>query len=363
MTYARARLWLGISNVGFWVLISTMGLLFHWEAFFYNQTTGELIINCLALYLLFSFPFDIMGGYILPHRFNKQKESFKHWFLDWFKGALSQATILGMSSYGLLMVFSFISLNPVRIALIVALQILFATLQPAIAQWVGNFKVNSKHDSEDIWESRDIGFTGGITATGRSIFPQNWQSQFSQDELNIIRSRRRVLKKHPMNIFGVINAITYNTTGAVIAFYSFQLSFNQASDWLTFMWVMTLWSFIGVLVLPSISQAAALTLDQLSKQFIDTSQSPAEHVLLKLDSLQDGEPSRHPWIQRIFHPTPSAHQRLQEMQANSPLNPFPSWHIARRALYLSWPFMNLLNRAVHCNIGRPDLWVMLPCEG
>ena len=40
-----------------------------------------------------------------------------------------------------------------------------------------------------------------------------------------------------------------------------------------------------------------------------------------------------------------------------------AWHLARTALYLSHAGLSLLPRAVHCNAGRPELWVYLPSDG
>jgi hypothetical protein len=34
--------------------------------------------------------------------------------------------------------------------------------------------------------------------------------------------------------------------------------------------------------------------------------------------------------------------------------------VARHALYLAWGALSPLARAVHCNVGRPALWVVWP---
>jgi hypothetical protein len=36
--------------------------------------------------------------------------------------------------------------------------------------------------------------------------------------------------------------------------------------------------------------------------------------------------------------------------------------VARTALPMSWCCLGLLGRAVHCNAGRPELWVLLPTD-
>ena len=44
------------------------------------------------------------------------------------------------------------------------------------------------------------------------------------------------------------------------------------------------------------------------------------------------------------------------------LNQSVHWHAARMTLYVSWACMGMLVRAVHSNVGRPELWVMLPTD-
>jgi hypothetical protein len=77
-----------------------------------------------------------------------------------------------------------------------------------------------------------------------------------------------------------------------------------------------------------------------------------------LDSAQDDEPSRGALVETIFHPVPSVDNRLQTQQSGSPL----AWHAARMTLFPSWSCMGLLARAVHCNVGRSELWAMLPTD-
>ena len=40
-----------------------------------------------------------------------------------------------------------------------------------------------------------------------------------------------------------------------------------------------------------------------------------------------------------------------------------AWNLARTALYLSHVGLSQLPRVVHCNVGRPELWVYLPTDG
>jgi hypothetical protein len=64
-------------------------------------------------------------------------------------------------------------------------------------------------------------------------------------------------------------------------------------------------------------------------------------------------------IESIFHPVPSlSNRRALSTRTYPPI----AWHAARMTLFLSWGCAGLLSRAVHCNVGRPELWVMLPTD-
>jgi hypothetical protein len=55
-------------------------------------------------------------------------------------------------------------------------------------------------------------------------------------------------------------------------------------------------------------------------------------------------------------PTPS--QRV--VRLTDPETAAPPYRITRMALFLGWAQLSWLSRAVHCNIGRSDLWVLMP---
>lgn len=74
--------------------------------------------------------------------------------------------------------------------------------------------------------------------------------------------------------------------------------------------------------------------------------------------VQDDEPERAVWIERVFHPVPSVDNRRRLTRSRS----FGAWHATRMMLFLSWSCLGLLSRAVHCNAGRPELWVLLPTD-
>jgi len=122
--------------------------------------------------------------------------------------------------------------------------------------------------------------------------------------------------------------------------------------------VFTLWSFLGLLVLPTPSRAGVAEVDGAVRQSgID--EQLFDETILKLDTLQDGETQRPAGIELIFHPIPSVRSRTE-----GPSRKHIRGYLgaARGAVYLSASGLGLLGRAVHCNCGRPALWVFLPSD-
>ena len=118
----------------------------------------------------------------------------------------------------------------------------------------------------------------------------------------------------------------------------------------------TLWTFLGLLTLPTLSRQASYAIDGKVLNS-GVSSEIFRRTLETLDALQDDEP-RRPAIETVFHPVPSVHNREAGGTDAIPI----AWHAARMTLFVSWACMGMLVRAVHCNVGRPELWVMLPTD-
>ena len=82
MTYARARLWLGIGGVGTAVVIASAklvgqvprGVLPDTEVW-RTADMGALVAFVLGFVLLM-LPFDFLGGYLLPRRYGRTASNF-----------------------------------------------------------------------------------------------------------------------------------------------------------------------------------------------------------------------------------------------------------------------------------------------
>ncbi len=120
----------------------------------------------------------------------------------------------------------------------------------------------------------------------------------------------------------------------------------------------TLWSFVGLLTLPVWSRRGVIEVDQLLREQ-GVPEDRIERIAEQLDALQDGEPERAAMVEAVFHPIPSVRNRLEGPRSHSAVG---YWDAARTSAFLSIAGLGLLGRAVHCNCGRPSLWVFLPTD-
>jgi hypothetical protein len=127
-----------------------------------------------------------------------------------------------------------------------------------------------------------------------------------------------------------------------------------------------LWNFLGLLLLPTVSRSAVLSMDRQICCEHNLKTPQLANAIRAIHELQDDEPRRGRWIETVFHPIPALENRLGKLAeiqvGQGDRNYLRPWHLARMTLYLSWACFGFLSRAVHCNSGRPDLWVMLPCD-
>ena len=160
---------------------------------------------------------------------------------------------------------------------------------------------------------------------------------------------------------GVVLAVAWNTFGFLLASLLPGAGVTTVAQLLTTALGFTLWTFLGLLLLPTASRRATVAADAAFVQD-EATQVGLSEAVHTLDGLQDDEPERSPGLESIFHPVPSAGNRLRALAKREAMDPGP-WHLARTALFLSHAGLSLLPRAVHCNVGRPELWVYLPTDG
>lgn len=119
---------------------------------------------------------------------------------------------------------------------------------------------------------------------------------------------------------------------------------------------MTLWGFVGLLVLPSLSRSSVFGADKAAA----AEGCDAEGWIRQVPLITGEDGSGRVLLQRIFYPIPSTEERLRHLTSSSSRPVLGN--VARTNLYLSLATMTFLGRCVHCNIGRPELWIFPPSD-
>ena len=107
-TYARARLWLGITYVGTFVTISVLALVSRLPASVLSaEPIGiapeiALIAGFFAVFAGLGFPFDWLGGYYLPRRFARSHPPLARFAANWLRGTLIQTIVLSAIAVAML---------------------------------------------------------------------------------------------------------------------------------------------------------------------------------------------------------------------------------------------------------------------
>lgn len=382
MTYARARLWIGISGVGMIVVISALMLAGgipqlllpnaeHWQR---ADLIGlSLFVVALIVVVL---PFDMLGGYVLPKRFGREVPGFQCFLRRWLVGVTTQsvlffATGLAILAAGRLMglvgVLAVISL--VAIAYVISQGVLTRILTKGV--WHGaTFQLEPALQKLSTWEQNtmpisivdhdDSGFTGGVVGLpGREtiLVPRKWLVTLSSDELAAAIARRTEAVKSGSRTRGFILALFWVLVGFALAALLPGAGVRSVAQLVTTCCGFTCWTFLGLLILPTVSRRASCWVDQqVLRNGIP--QATLTDTFAALDRLQDDEPNRPVFVEAIFHPVPSVDNRKNKIAVTSA----GAWHVARMMLFLSWSCLGLLSRVVHCNAGRPELWAMLPSD-
>ena len=351
---ARHRLWLGITIVGFWVLAAGAGL--RWLVIRGAESPGPgLVLGIAVGAIAVQAVFDFIGGVTL---IPGPRPSAMAFLRGWLRGISGHT--LALSGVG---VVSAISL---RFTGGFGSGIVLATLALALGRRhllsaIGGVATNEhSHDGETVCTARvgDPAFTGGIVGLGRrakSLLPASWMDTLPKQELTAESSRRRWQIANALPARAIVLILFWNLLGTFIGTQVFHLAARPPAVALFghACW-MTLWTFASLLVLPALSRKAVFAADRAAG---DSGHDPRAWIMRFPDLVgEDGSPNAA--VQAIFYPVPSAELRLRRLE--QPVNGLVPGNLARSNLYYSWATLTLLGRAVHCNVGRPALWVFPP---
>lgn len=383
MTYARARLWLGISGVGTICVLAFATVFTRWHEAIMPQMNSFAdddiwsLSAFLGAFLVVMLPFDLLGGFVLPNRFQKQSISFARFFGPWLIGVILQSCLFMVSGLTILTVGRLFGIAGVLV-LLALLCVAYLALQGQLLRMTVNgtpsqprAKLGLLRKKLRQWNFQprpllalnhsDPGFTGGIVGLpGREtiVIPRSWFEQLTDVQLATAVSRRLIAIETSSRNRGLILALLWVLSGFAAASWLPGAGVTNIAELITTCAGFTLWTFFGLLVLPTVSRRASYAIDsELVHRGVP--EETLDSTLAVLDQFQDDEPERPQFIETIFHPVPSVANRRGMRRKSTTIG---AWHTARMVLFLSWSCLGLLSRAVHCNAGRPELWVMPPTD-
>jgi hypothetical protein len=383
MGYARARLWLGISGVGTAVVLASAALIWQLPAAWLpgnRQWQAADVLSLLALvglYVILLAPFDLLGGYVLPRKHGRLDAPFGQYLKHWSMGVLIQSAIYVFVLLWILAAGRLLGVAGAGLAALTAALAFLAGQRRLTLLTTGGPcedprpQLRAAFERVEGWNlptlpvtvvrHRDPGFTGGVVGLSRQeslIISRDWLDRLTTEELAIAIARRCEAVHSGSRTRGLLVALGWVAIGFFLATLLPGAGVRSAAGLVTTLMGFTLWMFLGLLVLPTLSRQASFAIDHrvLARGAGETA---LKGLLSKLDKMQDDEPERSALIETIFHPVPSVGRRGVSL---APPRPPLAWHAARMMLFLSWGCAGLLSRSVHCNVGRPELWVMLPTD-
>ena len=351
---ARRRLVLGITNVGFWVLAACAGLFWLVMCKPDAPGTGPLLAvgsGVIAIQAVFDF---IGGVALMPGR----RPGVMTFLRGWLRGVFGHTLVLAGVGFASAMSLQLTGGFGAGIALTM---IALALGRRQLLRVIGGVATTERsHRGEKVLSAtvNDPAFTGGVLGLGRSaksLLPASWMETLPKPELAAESSRRQWQIANALPARAFVLLLIWNLLGTFTGTLAFQLADRQPAVALFghACW-MTLWAFASLLVLPALSRKAVFAADHAAAE---SGHDPRAWIKRFPDLVgEDGSPNNA--VQTIFYPVPSTELRLRQLDQS--VGGFVPGNLARSNLYYSWATLTLLGRAVHCNVGRPALWVFPP---
>ncbi len=374
MTYARSRLYLGISCVGTLVALASAMLLFDVPHRALPTAPAGFLAEAGALAAVFSvavailLPFDLYGGLLLPRSFKRNNPPTTAFLKQWLRAVFVQITLF----VGVFLLYRRIGSlggNGWVIALFAGIQLLLVAGQLALAKVVSGIS-GARHvavpDSPQgfsrilVTTNSEDGFTGGIAGLPgfeTTVIPDVWTRILPERLLKTELARRSTAVETRSRLRGLIAAVGWNTAIFAAALMLPTGGATSVASLTTSYLYFLLLSFIGLLTLPILSRRGVFEVDRQTLKH--AALDDLRRLATEVDRLTDDEPERSRVLESVFHPIPCVQRRMEALSKSTVRG---AWNAARMTLFLSWAFGGPLARAVHCNIGRPDLWVFLPTD-
>ncbi len=382
-SYGAARRKLGICYVGLIVVISCLLLGLQAPVHWFGSTDisfAQFMVHILWFafaYELLGLPFDF-SGFLIERRFAKTEQSYASYALMWCKSTFKH----GVLFVGSIFTFIFAAkcggiLGVTASSLLVCVFCIWK--QAEIARFISDIQFDepdARLNSNPLLDSNksirlissrslDRGFTGGVIGLPRSEFiviPAEWLKSFSPHELQAEIMRRKTAVACGSRTRGLMGAVLFSAAGvalcASLTQVCYRLGLDSSAGVVSMSLLFTVWSFLGLLILPAVNQRGVIETDQ-GTIARGVSVDLLTQTIKKIDERMECETHRSETIQMVFHPIPTPGRRIEALDKHVSRG---AWQIARYSIWLSLIGLGLLGRAVHCNAGRPDLWCMLPAD-
>jgi hypothetical protein len=379
LTYARARLFLGASAVGTLTVLAALALVLGLPERWWPTEPGPWVRDAfawsiaVAVHAAVLAPFDLFAGSLIPRAYGRTAEPLGAFLRRWARGAVLHGLVLtGVGA--LVMAAARTAGGWGAVAAFVVLSLALLAGQPWLAAAVAGARVRHLPPAPPTaplgrgalaFDTPQVHVTGGaygLPFRTAWVVPGRWASEPDRVALDAQSLRRAWIARSGARDRGVLLALARNLVPLLLVLAVWGAP-TAAADVVRWALLGTVWSFVGLLVLPTPSRRAVLDADRAARaEGVDPLRLAA--ALERLDHDQDDEPERSAGVETIFHPIPGLRRRTALLASVVPPTAAgtSTWHAARVALYTSWAGGGFLGRAVHCNLGRPEVWVFLPSD-
>jgi hypothetical protein len=339
---------------------------------FPNRLFAETLSGGLEIFIAFLMffasaallllPFDLIGGIWIPVSLENQTLKPSVWLRRWARSVGIQIIFYsvmfsiylqigrGVGAPWLIVIFAMI-----QIALLAGQELIWRSLAGHTAGVAG-------HGAIQFVPHFDPRFAGGITGMPgfeSIVIPANWKTRLNPSNLDLLIVRRIAARDSGGRVRGIFWAMVWNIISFAVAILLAGGATVSVADLVTtFLWFLLL-SFVGLLLLPAINRQSVFALDHQVAAHVNKTE--LQETIREIDELTEQDPTRSASAESVFQPIPCPERRLLSLEQEGPQH-VVAWNVARTALYLSWAFGGPLARAVHCNVGRPELWAMLPSD-
>lgn len=368
MSPGRARLLTGTSCVGTLVILASGMLCWDVSRSIFPTTAASATTEYLSVLAFFTgaagvlLPFDLMGGLVIPAAFESRPPRLRFWVRQWFRSVGIQSLFFSLTFFIYLQIGRAIG-APWLVAMFAVLQTTLVAGQELLwqaltANWTGAAHSGRTHVVAHS-DERFMGGIAGLPGFETILVPRAWGLRLRPASLVTLVNRRRVALTCGGRSRGILCAMCWNISGFTLCIIAAGTSVQSVADIVSvYLWFL-LFSFAGLLILPVMNRQSVFALDQ---RFSNAhSHLELREAIADVDRITDQDPTRSASAESVFQPIPCSERRSRSLETAGSGHVI-AWNIARTALFLSWAYGGPLARAVHCNVGRTELWAMMPTD-